>query len=79
MAASTADEKYALIADNLAEVINPEIIKDILARGDDLKVYWGVCFLSPASSRDAIANRTLGTATTGRPVCVLYQSRRSYP
>ena len=34
-------EKLALINENLAEVLNPEIIENVLAEGRNLKVYWG--------------------------------------
>jgi tyrosyl-tRNA synthetase len=42
MAALNADERLALITDNLAEVLNPEIIKAILDKGEDPKIYWGM-------------------------------------
>lgn len=35
------DEKFALITENLAEVIRPQLIHDVLAEGRPLKVYWG--------------------------------------
>lgn len=41
MANLTPDEKFALIKENLAEIINPEIIEKILAEGKVLKIYWG--------------------------------------
>ncbi|KAI1635804.1 hypothetical protein F4809DRAFT_612494 [Biscogniauxia mediterranea] len=41
MATLNASEKFALISENLAEVINPEIIEKILAEGRNPRVYWG--------------------------------------
>lgn len=35
------EEKLNLIKENLAEVLNPEIIEDILAEGRNPKIYWG--------------------------------------
>ncbi|OAA68209.1 tyrosyl-tRNA synthetase [Niveomyces insectorum RCEF 264] len=37
----TKQEKLDLIYENLAEVINPEIIESILDEGRNVKVYWG--------------------------------------
>ena len=34
-------ERFALISENLAEVLNPEIIEGILAEGRNPRVYWG--------------------------------------
>lgn len=45
MAALTAEERLALIRENLAELLNPEIIEKILAEGGNPKVYWGALFL----------------------------------
>ncbi|KAJ5167514.1 uncharacterized protein N7482_006295 [Penicillium canariense] len=39
--ALTKEERLALINENLAEVLNPEIIEDVLDRGETLKIYWG--------------------------------------
>lgn len=36
-----AKERFALISENLAEFLNPEIIENILAEGRDPKIYWG--------------------------------------
>jgi hypothetical protein len=36
-----AKARYALISENLAEVLNPEIIESILAEGRNPRVYWG--------------------------------------
>ncbi|KAI1491725.1 hypothetical protein F5X96DRAFT_630157 [Biscogniauxia mediterranea] len=41
MATLNASEKFALINENLAEIINPEIIEKILAEGRNPRVYWG--------------------------------------
>ncbi|OAA47098.1 tyrosyl-tRNA synthetase [Metarhizium rileyi] len=41
MAAATANERFDLIRENLAEVLNPEIIEKILAEGRHPKIYWG--------------------------------------
>jgi hypothetical protein len=34
-------EKLALINENLAEVLNPELIESVLAEGRNPRVYWG--------------------------------------
>lgn len=41
-----AKQRFALISENLAEFLNPEIIEKILAEGRDPKIYWGmfVCY-----------------------------------
>ncbi|PLB44821.1 tyrosyl-tRNA synthetase [Aspergillus steynii IBT 23096] len=41
MATMTADERFALISENLQEVLNPDVIKTILAEGRNPRVYWG--------------------------------------
>lgn len=41
MAALDSDQKLALIKENLAEVLNEEIIKQILDEGRSPKIYWG--------------------------------------
>ncbi|KAG5979636.1 hypothetical protein E4U55_004940 [Claviceps digitariae] len=41
MTAADAAERFALLKENLAEVLNPEIIESILAEGRDPKIYWG--------------------------------------
>ncbi|GAB1316285.1 Tyrosine--tRNA ligase cytoplasmic [Madurella fahalii] len=41
MAASDSDKRLALIKENLAEVLNEEIIKKILDEGQHPKIYWG--------------------------------------
>ncbi len=41
MAASDSAARFALIQENLAEVLNDEIIKKILDEGQHPKIYWG--------------------------------------
>ncbi|KAH7161485.1 hypothetical protein EDB81DRAFT_784911 [Dactylonectria macrodidyma] len=41
MATMTPEERLALISENLAEVLNPEIIDKILKEGGHPKIYWG--------------------------------------
>ncbi len=41
MASMEAREKFALITESLAEVLNPELIESVLAEGRNLRVYWG--------------------------------------
>lgn len=36
------EERLGLIKENLAEVLNPEIIEGILAEGRSPKIYWGM-------------------------------------
>jgi hypothetical protein len=38
---SAAKARYDIIAENLAEVINPELIEQVLAEGRNPRVYWG--------------------------------------
>lgn len=37
-----ASDRFALINENLAEVLNPELIESILAEGRNPKIYWGM-------------------------------------
>lgn len=37
----TPEQKYELITKDLQEVLNADIIKDILAKDEPLKIYWG--------------------------------------
>ncbi|KAH8430534.1 Tyrosine--tRNA ligase cytoplasmic [Aspergillus melleus] len=39
--ASSAESRFALIRDNLGEILNPELIESILAEGRNPRVYWG--------------------------------------
>lgn len=36
-----AKSRFVLIKENLAEILNPEIIENILAEGRHPKIYWG--------------------------------------
>lgn len=42
-----AKSRFALIKENLAEILNPEIIESILAEGRHPKIYWGESLLRP--------------------------------
>lgn len=42
MADSTPEQRLALIKENLAEVLNEEIIKKVLDEGGHPKIYWGM-------------------------------------
>lgn len=44
MVVADASERFALLRENLAEVLNPEIIESILAEGRSPKIYWGMAF-----------------------------------
>lgn len=52
MAAADASEKLALIRENLAEILNPEIIEKILDEGRHPKIYWGMFVLFLGEMRD---------------------------
>ncbi|CAI7659311.1 unnamed protein product [Penicillium glandicola] len=39
--ALTAESRFALIRENLGEILNPELIESILAEGRNPRVYWG--------------------------------------
>ncbi|KAF4219588.1 hypothetical protein CNMCM8980_004373 [Aspergillus fumigatiaffinis] len=41
MAEMNAAERFALIKENLQEILNPDIIEGILAEGRNPKIYWG--------------------------------------
>ncbi|KAI2643570.1 tyrosyl-tRNA synthetase [Xylaria nigripes] len=41
MTTLSADERLALIKENLAEFLNPEIIENIVHEGGNPKIYWG--------------------------------------
>ena len=36
-----AEEKFALLKENLAEILNPEILEHVYAEGRDPRIYWG--------------------------------------
>lgn len=40
-APTTKEDRFDLIKDNLAEVLNPEILEKILDEGRNPKIYWG--------------------------------------
>jgi len=44
MASLGTSERLALIRENLAETLNFEIIENIIAEGNNPKVYWGESF-----------------------------------
>lgn len=41
MATLSIDERLALIRENLAEILNPEIIEDAMKEGRNPKIYFG--------------------------------------
>lgn len=38
---ATKEGKLELLRENLAEVLNPEIIDEVLDKGETLRIYWG--------------------------------------
>lgn len=52
MAALSADERLALINENLAESLNPEIIEKIVREGGNPKIYWGTLTRWTPKDRD---------------------------
>lgn len=56
--AQTKEQKLALINDNLAEVLNPEIIEKVLDEGRNVKVYWGMCQLQREDLRHCFGHLT---------------------
>ena len=36
-----AKERFSMIRENLAEILDPELIENILAEGRNPRVYWG--------------------------------------
>jgi len=49
----SADEKIALIKENLQEVLKPEIIEDVIKKQNrPLIIYWGMILLGPLCRLD---------------------------
>lgn len=68
MAAMTPDERFSLINENLQEVLNADLIKNILAEGKNPRVYWGECSLLCAKAVDPeLIFCRIGTAPTSAP------------
>jgi tyrosyl-tRNA synthetase len=42
MASMEPSERLALIQENLAEVLNFEIVEKIIAEGNNPRIYWGI-------------------------------------
>ncbi|KAI0403994.1 tyrosyl-tRNA synthetase [Xylaria palmicola] len=65
MAASNSSERFALIRENLAEFLNPEIIETILNEGRNPRIYWGTAtfpaYGSQLPSRPLVRNPKLTT------------------
>jgi len=38
---ASAQARFDLIRENLAEIINPELVESVLAEGRNPRVYWG--------------------------------------
>lgn len=71
---ATKESKLELIRENLAEVLNPEIIDEVLDKGETLKIYWGMCLAVDTVKQVELVwlvdtERYTGTATTGKPHC----------
>ncbi|KAI1197668.1 tyrosyl-tRNA synthetase [Nemania serpens] len=81
MAALPAGERIALIKENLAEFLNPEIIEAIINEGRNPRIYWVVVVTVASKARDGQSTTghsttttttmmtNLGTQQTGRPHC----------
>ena len=41
-APQSKESKLELIRENLAEVLNPEIVDEVLNEDETLRIYWGV-------------------------------------
>ena len=69
----SAQEKIALIHENLQEILKPEIIEDVIIKQNrPLVIYWGNSFALHhclAFRNVPAKNLQIGTATTGRPHC----------
>jgi tyrosyl-tRNA synthetase len=50
MATLSVEERLALIRENLAEILNPEIIEGAMNEGRNPKIYFGTPLLSPWST-----------------------------
>lgn len=71
---ATKESKLELIRENLAEVLNPEVIDEVLDKGETLKIYWGMCLAVDGVQQVELVwlvdtERYTGTATTGKPHC----------
>lgn len=64
-----AQERFALIQENLAEVMNPEILEKILAEGRNPKIYWG-------EDAPTLHFRHLGRALANRDTFAPQEPRR---
>jgi tyrosyl-tRNA synthetase len=69
-----APQRLSLIRENLAEILNPEIIEKIVNDGGNPKVYWGESEPHATVKRGSYDElltccELQGTATTGRPHC----------
>lgn len=55
------EERLTLIRENLAEVLNPEIIESALAEGRNPKIYWGAqtSLEAPGTRRTSATNSLL--------------------
>jgi tyrosyl-tRNA synthetase len=49
--AANASERFALISESLAEILNPELIEKVLAEGRNPRIYWGTFHDSPSVGR----------------------------
>jgi hypothetical protein len=58
---SAAQARYDLITNNLAEVLDPEIIQKVLAEGRNPRIYWGTGMFIDA----AIADHCIAIPITG--------------
>ena len=73
---ATKEQKLELIRENLAEVLNPEIIDEVLDKGETLRIYWGgllqsriLQMLYTGLALNVLLTRIIGSATTGKPHC----------
>jgi tyrosyl-tRNA synthetase len=62
-----AEQRLALIRENLAEILDGDIIEKIVKEGRSPKIYWGMPL--PLQKLTHMLIVILGTATTGRPHC----------
>jgi len=63
MTPTSSAEALAIITNNLAEVLNVEILEKVLAEGRSPKIYWGTP--EPTSSKDASLSGELAKAGHG--------------
>jgi hypothetical protein len=65
MVAMDARERFALISENLAEILNPELIGHVLAEGRNPRIYWGTLHDFPLQLSNSMLTAVFYSARDG--------------